>query len=899
MKPFRAVIRGLRIDVGKADFNRKATTSPPKIVVWHSDEPAWMVRRTLRRLREWGLSASPSPLALLADSIADERVAWLLRAGTLPPHPAMLRLGRCSPHILIGPPLDDAGLPDGRWRDVFERRAGRLDNNDADPPPEPAIVAVGEPRALADHLRAAPGLMAAILRCGGTHSLIPASGLGASRDLNPRLAICISSLHVGGAEKVAADLSRLLPGERVTTRLFVLDRPQREALDAGPDAFLCYDGAAPGDARLRRLTSALSAWGADALSLHLLSSSPLGALATADRPCLLTLHNDREGWPPSYEDVARRMQLVIGCSVGVSRQARAMGLHPVRTAWNGVADRRPAEPRARAPVTRQDMGIASSALVVLSVANDRPQKRLDRIAPIITCLRDAGVDAHAIVAGHRGADGGSTPTSDFVHWIGPVENVEPWLRLADVYLATSAYEGLSLSQIEAARHGLPIVATRTNGADELERGFAHCHFVNVDAEPQAFADAIVALHAKGRAPPASGGDDFSAVAMSKRYATLLRRALADEASKDGVLFVCNDFAVGGAQSSLARLMDAFRRRGVRAAAFLVGETRERPSPGTERLKHAGHTIQAMPAAIQRDLRALAEHACAFADSGRYASIVYWNAITEMKVRIADLAVGYRIFDVSPGEMYFRSLRRYFAAPATALPFLSAQDYGGVLDGVVVKYAREAAVAAEALGRPVHVIPNGVPPRPAATPSPGARLRIGTLCRISPDKKLEQLLDAARHLRSRHDGFELLIGGAPDIGQERYAEALRSAAADLPVRWLGHVWADDFLPGLDAFALVAEPAGCPNASLEAMAHGLAVVATDAGGMNDQVVDGVTGHLVARDDSHGLASALERLIAEPRRRAQMGCEGRQRAQREFSLERMADGYMRMLGLVPGRA
>lgn len=858
-----------------------------------------MVRRTLRGLREQGLRATAAPLGAVADLIAGERIAWLLRAGTIPPGPGMLRVGRTSAEMLIGPPLDDDGLPDGDWRDVFERRAGNLDGIAAGELPEPVIAACGRPDLLAASLRASPTLMGAILACRGTHRLIAASGLGAPRDPNPRVAICISSLHVGGAEMVAAELARLLPVERITTRLFVLDRPQREALDAGPDAFLCYDGAAPGDARLRRLTSALSAWGADALSLHLLSSSPLRTLAEPDRPCLLTLHNDRAGWPPSYEDVARRMQLVIGCSVGVSRQARAAGLHPVRTAWNGVAARRPATPRAREPVTRRDMGIAPGALVVLSIANDRPQKRLDRVAPIIACLRDAGVDAHALLVGHRRADDAATPTSDFVHWIGPVEDVEAWLRLADVYLATSAYEGLSLSQIEAAHHGLPIVATRTNGAEELERSFAHCRFVDVDAEPPAIADAILALHAKGRAQPASGGGDFSAAAMARRYATLVRRALASDASRDGVLFVCNDFGVGGAQSSLARLMDAFRGRGARCAAFLVGETRERPSPGTERLRRAGHTIQAMPAAIQRDLRALAEHACAFADSGGYASIVYWNAITEMKLRIADLAVGYRIVDVSPGEMYFRSLDRYFAAPATALPFLSAQDYGGVLDGVVVKYAREAAIAGEALGRPVHVIPNGVPPRPAAAPSPAASLRIGTLCRISPDKKLEQLLDAVRHLRCGHDAFELLIGGAPDIGQERYAEALRHAAADLPVRWVGHVEPDDFLPGLDAFALVAEPAGCPNASLEAMAHGLAVVATDVGGMNDQVVDGVTGHLVARGDSRGLASALERLIAEPRSRAHMGLEGRQRAQREFSLERMADGYARLLGLPPGRA
>ncbi len=546
------------------------------------------------------------------------------------------------------------------------------------------------------------------------------------------------------------------------------------------------------------------------------------------------------------------------------------------------------------PLTRQRLGISPDALVVLSVANERAQKRLGLVAPIIACLRDGGIDAHGVIVGHRRHGGDAGDAHGFVHRIGPAEDVGTWMQAADVYLATSQYEGLSLSQIEAAHHGLPIVATRTNGADELQRAFGHCRFVAPCSAPEAFAAEILAMRGNGRRPPARR-NEFSAASMSKRYATIIRRTLARDArSREGVLFVCNDFAVGGAQSSLSRLLHELKSRSVHCAAFLVGETLERPSQGTERLKQAGHRIGAMPARTQRDLRTLAECACAFADRGRYASIVYWNAITEMKVRISDLAIGYRIFDVSPGEMYFRSLHRYFASPAEALPFLSALDYGGVLDGVIVKYAREVPVAADTLGRPVHLIPNGVPVRPAASPSARSRLAVGTLCRISPDKKLEELLEAVRHLQTRHQSFELLIGGAPDVGQERYAAELKRAAADLPVRWLGHVAADEFLPQLDALALVAEPAGCPNASLEAMAHGLPVVATDVGGMNDQIVDGVTGYLAARADARGFARALEKVLAAPKQRAEMGREGWKRAQSVFSMDRMATSYMHLLGL-----
>ena len=75
--------------------------------------------------------------------------------------------------------------------------------------------------------------------------------------------------------------------------------------------------------------------------------------------------------------------------------------------------------------------------------------------------------------------------------------------------------------------------------------------------------------------------------------------------------------------------------------------------------------------------------------------------------------------------------------------------------------------------------------------------------------------------------------------------LRRLAEGLPVEWLGSLDETvEFLRDLDLFVLVAEPPGCPNASLEAMACGLPVIATDVGGMREQVVDGVTGRLVGR-------------------------------------------------------
>lgn len=63
-------------------------------------------------------------------------------------------------------------------------------------------------------------------------------------------------------------------------------------------------------------------------------------------------------------------------------------------------------------------------------------------------------------------------------------------------------------------------------------------------------------------------------------------------------------------------------------------------------------------------------------------------------------------------------------------------------------------------------------------------------------------------------------------------------------------------------------GIPNVLLEAMAAGVAVVATDAGGIAEVVVDGRTGLLCPAGDVERIASSLARLLGDHRLRAGLG-------------------------------
>ncbi len=67
-----------------------------------------------------------------------------------------------------------------------------------------------------------------------------------------------------------------------------------------------------------------------------------------------------------------------------------------------------------------------------------------------------------------------------------------------------------------------------------------------------------------------------------------------------------------------------------------------------------------------------------------------------------------------------------------------------------------------------------------------------------------------------------------------------------------------------------------ALLEAMANGLAVVATDMGGVPDVLTDGVDGVVVPPGDPDSLASAIRSLVDRPDRRTELAAAARARAE-----------------------
>lgn len=170
--------------------------------------------------------------------------------------------------------------------------------------------------------------------------------------------------------------------------------------------------------------------------------------------------------------------------------------------------------------------------------------------------------------------------------------------------------------------------------------------------------------------------------------------------------------------------------------------------------------------------------------------------------------------------------------------------------------------------------------------------VGWVGRMEPVKNPLALVEAFAHLRGGNPAGERRLRLALVGGGSQY-EAVCSAVAEAGLE--DDVWLpgsrDDvpvLLAGFDLFALPSLAEGISNTVLEAMAAGVAVVATDVGGNAELIVPEESGLLIPPGDPMALADGLARYRDDAELVERHGRAARQRAVEQFSIDGMVAAY-----------
>ncbi len=161
-----------------------------------------------------------------------------------------------------------------------------------------------------------------------------------------------------------------------------------------------------------------------------------------------------------------------------------------------------------------------------------------------------------------------------------------------------------------------------------------------------------------------------------------------------------------------------------------------------------------------------------------------------------------------------------------------------------------------------------------------RLRILAVGRLVPKKGYSTLLEALRILRDQGEDFECRVVGGGDLRDCLVAQA---SVLELSshVSFMGSLTQDQIIAEYhqaDVFVQASvitsdgDRDGIPNVVLEAMASGLAVVASSVAGIPEVIDHRTTGLLVPPADPAALAEAIRELAADPETRARLSSAAR---------------------------
>jgi glycosyltransferase involved in cell wall biosynthesis len=164
-------------------------------------------------------------------------------------------------------------------------------------------------------------------------------------------------------------------------------------------------------------------------------------------------------------------------------------------------------------------------------------------------------------------------------------------------------------------------------------------------------------------------------------------------------------------------------------------------------------------------------------------------------------------------------------------------------------------------------------------------RIVMPARFQAPKDHETLIKALKPLKNLNWELHLLGDGTETLAQVK--KLTQECGLMGKVNFGGYV--EDIkeqLSEADLCILISHSEGFPLSILEAMSLDLPIIASNVGGIGEQVIDGYNGFLIQRYDVQNLTDKIKLLMNNPTLRREMGENSRTFYEKEFKLDKMVD-------------
>lgn len=205
------------------------------------------------------------------------------------------------------------------------------------------------------------------------------------------------------------------------------------------------------------------------------------------------------------------------------------------------------------------------------------------------------------------------------------------------------------------------------------------------------------------------------------------------------------------------------------------------------------------------------------------------------------------------------------------------------DRIIAVSAELAAILRDQFSVPqekIRVIHNGIDPtrfHPGDRAQSSQRLGLEsgrplalTVARLSPEKRLDRLIDAFAHVRDPDLQLVILGNGPLHASLSARIDSLGFGGRIFLRGGIPHTDLPDWYRAADLFCLASEHEGCPVVVHEALACGVPVVSTPVGAVPDLLIPGKTG-ILSDPSAEGLANAIDEALACPWNRAAIAAEG----------------------------